>query len=110
MIAQFGLSLPLGVVIVYAWMEYPRSPAIGLFAMLVAGAGLYFLWLPSHATWLAELVGVGRGADLVLYVWVVISLIVTLNLHLRLRAQTELITALAREIAIANARPAATPQ
>jgi hypothetical protein len=40
----------------------------------------------------------------------VISLIVLLNLHLKLRAQMEVITILARELAIANARSAATPK
>ncbi len=108
MIAQIGLSVMLGGVIAYAWTEYSRAPAIGIISMLAALAGLYFVWLPSHATWLASLVGIGRGVDLILYVWVVISLIVMLNLHLKLRSQIELITALAREVAIANARPAAT--
>src|SRR5262245_13467884 len=50
----------------------------------------------SHAhrrgTQLAELVGIGRGVDLILYVWVCLSLIVVLNLHLKLRTQMELIT------------------
>src|ERR1700685_4287645 len=101
MIAQIGLSLLLGAVIAYAWTEYGRAPAIGFLAMLAAGAGLYFVWLPSHATWLASLVGIGRGVDLILYVWVIISLMVMLNLHLKLRSQMELITALTREIAIA---------
>ena len=73
---------------------------------LRGSAGLYFVWLPSHATWLASLVGIGRGVDLILYVWVIISLLVMLNLHLKLRAQMELITVLTREIAIANAGPA----
>jgi hypothetical protein len=108
MIAQIGLSLLLGAVIAYAWAQYARAPAIGLVAMLAACAGLYFVWLPAHATRLAELVGIGRGVDLILYVWVIISLLVMLNLHLKLRAQMELITALAREIAIAKAEPAAT--
>jgi len=35
--------------------------------------------------------------------WVCISLIVLLNLHLKLRTQHELLTALARSIALANA-------
>jgi len=106
MIAQIGLTVLLLCIMVYAWTEYRRAPAIGIVAIVVAGAGLYFVWLPSHASWLAALVGIGRGVDLILYVWVVISLIVVLNLHLKLRSQTEVITALAREIAIANARPA----
>jgi len=74
--------------------------------MLVVTAGLYFVWLPSHATMLASLVGIGRGVDLIIYVWVVISLILLLNLHLKLRSQAELITVLTREIALANARMA----
>ena len=42
------------------------------------------------------------------YVWVCISLVVLLNLHLKLRTQTELITTLARKIAIADAQPPKT--
>ena len=36
--------------------------------------------------------------------WIVISLLLLLNLHLKLRAHMELITVLARELAIVNAR------
>ena len=86
-------------VIAYAWAEYRRAPLIGTVAVLVATAGLYFVWLPAHASWLAAFVGIGRGVDLVLYVWLVISLTMFLDLHLKLRSQTEVITALAREIA-----------
>jgi hypothetical protein len=108
MIAQLGLSIMLFGVMAYAWTEYRRAPAIGIIAMCVSAAGLYFVWLPARATWLAGSVGIGRGVDLLLYVWVVISLIVLLNLHLKLRSQTEVITSLAREVAIANARSPTT--
>ena len=107
MIAQFVLSALLFAIVLYAWIEYRRAPAIGLLSMLLALTGLYFVWIPGHATRLAEFAGIGRGVDLILYLWVVISLIVLLNLHLKLRAQMEIITVLAREIAIANARSAA---
>ena len=103
MIAQVGLSILLAGVLVYAWAEYRRAPIISILSMLVATAGLYFVWLPSHATRLATLVGIGRGVDLIIYVWLVISLILLLNLHLKLRSQAELITILMREIALANA-------
>jgi hypothetical protein len=104
MIAQLILTALLFGILLYAWMEYPRSPAVGMFAWLAALGGVYFVWVPSHATRLAELVGIGRGVDLIIYTWVVISLLVLLNLHLKLRAQMEMITVLARELAIANAR------
>ena len=110
MIAQLILSVLLGGILLYAWIEYRRAPVIGLLSVFAAVTGLYFVWMPAHATWLAGLVGIGRGVDLILYVWVVISLIVLLNLHLKLRAQNELITVLARELAIANARSPATSQ
>ena len=104
MIAQLILSVLLAAILLYAWTEYRRSPAVALLAVAAAAAGLYFVWLPSHSTWLAELVGIGRGVDLILYIWVCISLIVLLNLHLKLRTQNELITTLARKIALADAR------
>ena len=103
MIAQLILTALLFGILIYAGAEYRRSPAISLIAVLAASGGLYLVWFPAHATALAEVVGIGRGVDLIIYIWVVISLLVVLNLHLKLRAQMELITALAREITIANA-------
>jgi hypothetical protein len=77
-------------------------PAGGRGAELVAIAGLFFVWVPSATTYVAELVGIGRGADLIFYLWVCISLILLLNLHLKLRTQQEMITQLARAIALAS--------
>jgi hypothetical protein len=108
MIAQIVLSILLSGILLYAWIEHRRAPAIGLVSMLAALTGLYFVWIPDHASRLAALAGVGRGVDLIIYIWVVISLIVLLNLHLKLRAQMELVTVLARELAIANASSQAT--
>jgi small membrane protein len=113
MIAQVVLSLLLGIVLLYAWAQYRRSPIVTVLSCGVSLIGFYFVWFPSHATRVAEFVGIGRGADLVLYVWACISLVVLLNLHLKLRTQHELLTQLARSIALANAtlpedaRPAA---
>jgi small membrane protein len=106
MIAQLVLSVLLAAILLYAWTEYRRSPAVALLSVLVATAGLYFIWFPAHSTWLAELVGIGRGVDLILYTWVCISLLVLLNLHLKLRTQVESITILARKAAIAEAMSA----
>jgi hypothetical protein len=109
MIAQLVLTALLCAILLYAWTEYRRSPVVGLMALLAACGGLYFVWLPAHATALAEFAGVGRGVDLIIYTWVVISLLLLLNLHLKLRAQMELITTLAREIAIAKAEARRIP-
>jgi small membrane protein len=108
MIAQLALSALLAAILLYAWSEYRRSPAVAVMTLAVTSAGMYFVWMPDHSTELAELVGIGRGVDLILYTWVCISLIVLLNLHLKLRTQMELITTLARKIAIAEAQPPKT--
>lgn len=104
MIAQIFFSALLGMVCLYAWTEHRRSPVVAVLSVLTALAGLYFVWMPSHSTRLAEFVGIGRGVDLILYTWVGISLIVILNLHLKLRTQLEMITVLARSVALAGAR------
>jgi hypothetical protein len=107
MIAQILLSLLLCTVFLYAWIEYRRSPVVAFLSSVASLAGLYFVWVPSDSTRLAEFAGIGRGVDLILYTWVGISLIIILNLHLKLRTHLEMITVLARRIALAH--PAAAP-
>jgi hypothetical protein len=103
MIAQLTLSLLLLVIILYAWVECRKAPLVGLISTAGGVTGLYFVWIPAHATALAELTGVGRGVDLIIYLWVAISLLLILNIHLKLRAQMELITILARTVALNEA-------
>jgi hypothetical protein len=100
MIASILLSAILCGILLYAWSEQRRVPLVAICTIVAVLAGLYLVWFPSHATVLAELVGIGRGADLVLYLWVLISLLILFNLHLKLRSQMELITELAREVAL----------
>jgi hypothetical protein len=104
MTAQIVLSILMGGVLLYAGNERRRSPVVAWLSIAAALAGLYLTWMPEHATFLAHWSGVGRGVDLVIYVWVSITLIVLLNLHLKLRTQMELVTVLARTIALAQAR------
>jgi hypothetical protein len=103
MIAQLLLTAFLALVLVYAWSAHRTVPIIGLLASCAALAGLYFVWVPEHATALAAFVGIGRGSDLILYTWVV-SLLIMLNLHLKLRLQLDMITRLARAVAIDRAK------
>ena len=104
MIAQLLLTALLTLVLVYAWSAHRTVPIIGLLASGAALAGLYFVWVQEHATALAALVGIGRGSDLIVYTWVVISILIMLNLHLKLRLQLDMITRLARAVAIDRAR------
>ncbi len=102
MIAQALLSILLGCVLVYAWAQYKRSPLVAGASMIAGGAGLYLVWAPEQSTAIAEFIGIGRGADLILYLWVCISLNMLLNVHLKLRSQHETLTKLARAMALKN--------
>jgi small membrane protein len=103
MIPSILLSAILCGILVYAWSEQRRVPLVATCTIIAAVGGLYFVWFPSQANQLAELVGIGRGADLILYMWVLISLLILFNLHLKLRSQMELITELARDVALLQA-------
>lgn len=103
-IAQLLLSALLIAMIAYAAVAARRARLVATLIGLAALGGIYLIWSPATANWLAHEVGIGRGADLVLYLWVVLSMLVGLNLHLRLRTQAELTTRLARALALAEAR------
>ncbi len=109
MIAQLLLSALLIGMLAYAVIAARRARLVAGLIALAALTGLFFVWSPSSANRLANDVGIGRGADLVLYVWVVLSMLVGLNLHLRLRSQTELTTRLARALALRDARNSQSP-
>jgi hypothetical protein len=105
-IAQIVLSTLLIVMIAYGFVAARRTPLLGPVIGLSALTGLYFVWQPERANELASLVGIGRGADLILYLWIVLSMLVGINLHVRLKTQAELTTRLARALALLEARNA----
>jgi hypothetical protein len=102
MIAQALLSILLGLVLLHGWTQFRRSPLVAATSIIAGLAGLYLVWAPEHTTALAEFVGIGRGVDLILYLWVGISLNLLLSLHLKQRVQQETITKLARAMALSH--------
>ena len=100
MIAQALFTLLLLAVVLVAFAQLRQIPVLGGAVICIALFGAYIVWVPDHATYLANSIGIGRGADLVLYIWVLISSAVLLLLHLNSRNQLELITALARRMAL----------
>jgi small membrane protein len=103
MIFQLVLSAGLLFIIVYAITQKAKSPFVSVVATLSALTGLYFVWVPSHANAIAHAIGIGRGADLIFYCWGIISLVLLLNLHFKLRSNSEVVTELARKLAILEA-------
>lgn len=100
MIFQLLLSSSLFFIVLYAFKQKSKAPSISVVTGTFALSGLYFVWAPDQANVLANVIGIGRGADLIFYCWVIISLLLLFNLHLKVRSNHELITILARKIAI----------
>jgi hypothetical protein len=108
MIAQIVFTSLLIAVVLVALAQLRQIPLVGVLVICIALFGAYIVWMPEHATYLANAVGIGRGADLVLYVWVLISSAILLLLYLNSREQLQLVTALARKMALADAERAET--
>ncbi|HPT95394.1 MAG TPA: DUF2304 domain-containing protein [Microbacteriaceae bacterium] len=80
-----------------------RNKAIRAITLLVLLAcGVFAVIFPSVINDLANIVGVGRGADLLLYAFIVVFVGNALATVRRQRAQDLQITRLAREIALRN--------
>lgn len=88
--------------LLFAIREWKRSSILCLAIMLPTCIGIYLVWQPQASTAIANALGVGRGADLLLYVYVALSFVLLISLLLRIKSLHEQLTELARAIAIAN--------
>ena len=104
MIIKIILSLGFSVLFVYAFLARKSTRAVASIMIAAVFAGLVVVWAPQLATDLANLMGIGRGADLITYIWILASMLVALNLHLKCRELNRDITVLARIAALQNAR------
>lgn len=71
-----------------------------LLAGLVLVTAALAVLFPDILQWLAELVGVTRGTDLLLYLFVVVSVVIWLRLYRKLAATEARIAELTRELAL----------
>ena len=104
-LAQILLILLIAAVVVYVFTV--RSVSTDRLAMLlVAAAGCILVAWPGLSTDVARLVGIGRGTDLVLYLFVVFCLFRFVSTAASMRRLEERLTRVVREAALQNVRPA----
>jgi len=104
MIIQWLLVLALLGTAGYGLMQAHTPVTVRWANVVASAAGMYFVLNPDVTNRIAAAVGVGRGADLLLYCWVVVSLAIFAHLQLALLRSKEQITELARAIAIVTAQ------
>ncbi len=103
MIIQVILTAGLTLCAVYAFLQKKDSRYLNLVIYGASIVGTYFVWLPEHTTTIAQTLGVGRGTDLVLYLWLLISIVIGFNVHVKLSREAHKTTLLARYIALMTA-------
>jgi hypothetical protein len=101
---KFILIATLLGILGYALTQRNKIPGLSLAMSTICLVGIFFVLLPDTATEVANVLGVGRGTDLVVYFFIVLTLAIALNLHLKLRSAHEMATELARAIALLNSK------
>lgn len=106
------ILLVIGLIGLMAILLVPRKGARPLAIrrltyLLLLFAAIAAVVFPSWLTWLAELVGVGRGTDLLLYGLVLVFISHLMASKSQHAASNQRFTALARTIAISAVEPAA---
>jgi hypothetical protein len=104
------LTFALSGVMAYALVQRTVPSIVKSVTIVFVAAGMYFVWLPQHTTMVANWLGVGRGTDLLIYVWIILSFAVGLNLNFKVRAARREITEVTRALALATAREPGPPR
>jgi hypothetical protein len=104
MVISFLLSAMMMAAIGCGLVLRRRAPLVGAAIAFAALGGLYFVWMPTHLSAVANVMGVGRGTDLLLYFWVSLTMLAMAGLVFELRHLQRQLTLVAREQALQHAR------
>ncbi len=91
------LGAALGKVVFGAKLAYR------LLAVVIGLTAVGFVLFPNLATAIAHALGVGRGADLLLYLWLIAGVYAILLLYQHIRELEHKVTELVRAIAVRDA-------
>jgi hypothetical protein len=100
MIIKVLLTALLVFIALFIVLQHMASRGMRLTVLFMLATGAYFVWQPDHANVVAQVLGVGRGADLLMYLWVVITFSVMLVLYLKIVEMNRMLTQLARRLAL----------
>ena len=95
-----------GVVIILLYYVFRlRSAAFDLLALFVfAGLAIFFILFPDYTNIIATKLGVGRGADLLFYLCILLFIFIILKLFARIRRLEKKLTEHVRQTAKSEAQ------
>lgn len=86
----------------YAYRVMAQGNSMALLLLIFSLAAIFFVFFPEETIVIANMLGVGRGTDLLLYFCFITGIILILLIHVKFRHQSIMITELARALALAN--------
>jgi hypothetical protein len=89
---------------VFSIVSLRRSAIIAYSIFLFSVLAIYFSWQPEKANLIANYLGVGRGADLLLYLWFLVSSSMFLLANLKLNKLHQELTEVSRFVAISESK------
>ncbi len=100
MMIQPLISLTLLAILFFTVVQ-SRSHRILRFTMTISVLlGLIFTWMPTLSNKIANYLGVGRGADLIFYIWILVSMLALVALYFSFNRNNKQITELTRALAL----------
>ena len=106
MLSQWVLAIALvlvGLYLLKARKSASQQAIRRLFIIVALAAGFFAVLFPSYTNVVASYLGIGRGADLLLYTFVVFTLFYVVHQYRRQLWQEKVTTDLARALTLARA-------
>lgn len=100
---QILLITGVVLVAVYFFVRLHNSVLDILLLLALVSAAVVFIFFPDATNRIAHKLGVGRGADLVFYLSIVIFWFVILKLYVRIRKLEKIVTDVVRKDALSEA-------
>ena len=100
---KFILMMPLAVLIFLALQQLRHRLFCRLSVIIISLMGILFVIFPDITNKLSHSVGVGRGTDLIVYLFMILFFIVSIALYLKIKNLEANQTEFIRKVAIQQA-------
>lgn len=110
MIIQPILSVLLLGILFFVLIQHHTGRFLRPAVTVVVAVGIFFTWVPEFSNRAANYLGIGRGADLIFYIWIVLSMLALASLYITFNKQERQITHLTRALALHHAQEKIAPE
>ena len=104
MIIKPILSILLLGVLFFVMIQHHSGRLLRPAVAIAVAVVILFTWMPEFSNKVANYLGIGRGADMIFYIWIVLSMLAFASLYITFNKQERQITHLTRALALHHAQ------